>query len=172
MNRTDKSAVIDRLREELADVPAVIVADFRGLTVEQTDQLRSAFRKAQVSYEVVKNTLVRMATAGTSKESLHALFKGNTAIAYHSDDPAAPARIIRDFAKDNDRLAVKGGWLGGKVLNADGVKALADMPGKDELRGGLLSVLVGGPSKFVRTLAAGPTQFLLVLRARQQHLEG
>ena len=171
MNRNDKSAVIERLRDALAEVPAVIVADFQGLTVEQTDVLRSNFRKAGVSYEVVKNTLVRRATSGTRMETLHPLFKGNTAIAYHEEDATAPAKVIRDFVKENKEFSVKGGWLDGRLLDVDGVSALADLPGKDELRAKLLSVLNGVPTKFVRTLIAGPQQFVQVLQARRQQLE-
>ena len=81
MNRTEKAAVIDRLRTELADVPAVVVTDFKGLNVESVDALRSALRKAEVKYEVVKNTLARAAVAGTAKENMAELLKGNSAMA-------------------------------------------------------------------------------------------
>lgn len=172
MNRTEKSAVIERLRAALADVPAVIVTDFKGLTVEAVTELRSELRKADVKFEVVKNTLARQAIKASSKENLGELFRGNSAIAYHDDDPTAPAKILADFAKKNDKLALKGAWLDGKILDAEGVVALSKLPGKDELRGKLLSVLAGVPTKFVRTLIAGPTQFVRVLQARADSLEG
>lgn len=171
MNREDKAAVIERLRGALASVPAVIVTDFVGLTVEETDNLRSQFRAAGVKYEVVKNTLAKRAIADTPMEEMNPLFKGNSAIAYHPEDPVAPAKIIRDFAKDNDKLRVKGGWLDGKMLDAAGVGQLASLPGKDELRAKLLSVLNGVPTKLVRTLIAGPQSFIGVLNARKQQLE-
>jgi len=172
LNRTEKSAVIERLKTALADVPAVVVTDFKGLTVEQVDQLRSEMRKAEVSFEVVKNTLVRKALEGTPKENLNDLFRGNSAIAFHVEDPAAPAKILTDFAKDNDKLALKGGWVDGKLLDVAGVEQLSKLPGKDELRGRLLSVFMGAPTKLVRTLIAGPTTFARVLQARSQQLEG
>ena len=103
---------------------------------------------------------------------LIAYFKGNTAIAYHEEDPAAPAKLLTDFAKENDTLTLKGGWLDGKLLDENGVIALSTLPGKDELRAKLLSVFNGVPTKFVRTLIAGPTTFVQVLQARQQQLEG
>jgi large subunit ribosomal protein L10 len=171
VNRNDKAAVIERLREALADVPAVIVTDFVGLTVEETDTLRSKFREAGVKYEVVKNTLVKRAIADTPMTEIAPLFKGNSAIAYHAEDPVAPAKIIRDFAKDNEKLRIKGGWLDGKALDAAGVEQLAALPGKDELRAKLLSVLNGVPTKFVRTLIAAPQSFIGVLNARKQQLE-
>lgn len=149
-----------------------MVADFKGLSVEQTDELRSEFRNAGVTYEVVKNTLIRRAVADTDKEGLSALFKGNTAIAFHPEDPAAPAKVFRDYAKKNDKLKLKGAWLAGNILDAEGVKQLATMPGKDELRARLLNVFMGVPTKLVRTLAAGPQTFVQLLSARAKQLEG
>lgn len=164
--------MVDRLRDALAEAPAVIVADFKGLDVEKTNELRSRFRAAGVSYEVVKNTLVKRAVADTPKDSMAPLFKGNSAIAFHAEDPAAPAKVLRDFVKDHkDALTLKGGWLDGEILDEAGVMALANLPGKDELRGRMLSVLIGVPTKFVRTLIAGPTEFVRVLQARKMQLE-
>lgn len=171
MNRDIKAAAIDSLRDRLAGVPAILVADFKGLKVEHTDQLRRQFRQAGVHYEVVKNSLMKQAIMGTSMSSMASLFKGNSSIAWHDEDPSAPAKILRDFAKGRDNFKVKGGWLDGKVLDASGIDILATLPGKNELRGQLLSVLGGAPTKFVRTLAAGPQTFLQVLMARQQSLE-
>lgn len=156
----------------MADVPAVVVTDFKGLTVEQVTELRSELRKVGVKFEVVKNTLARQAIKETRKENLGELFRGNSAIAYHDDDPTAPAKILTEFAKNNDKLALRGAWLDGKLLDPEGVETLSKLPGKDELRGKLLSVLAGVPTKFVRTLIAGPTQFVRVLQARAQQLEG
>lgn len=172
MNRADKSEVIERLRAQLAGVPAVIVADFKGLNVGLATRLRAEFRKADVHYEVVKNTLVRAAVAGTSKESMGSLIRGNSAIAFHQDDPTAPAKVLHDFLKGTDKLAVRGAWLDGQLLDDKAVTALAKLPGRDELRGKLLSVFLGVPTKFVRTLIAGPQTFLQVLQARAQQLEG
>ena len=171
MNRNDKSAVIEHLRGALADVPAVILADFQGLTVEEVDQLRSEMRKADVTYTVVKNTLTRQAIMGTDKDVLIPLLKGNTSLAYHAEDPTAPAKILKDFAKNHDKLQIKGGWLDGDLLDLAGVEQLAKLPGKDELRSKLLNLFMGVPTQFVRTLIAGPQTFLRVLEARRQSLE-
>ena len=171
MNRSDKSAVIDRLRGALSTVPSVVVADFKGLSVEETDGLRSELRQAGVQYEVVKNTLIRKAIEGTNLDVMAPLFKGNSAIAYHGEDPAAPAKILKNFVKTNDKLAIKGGWVDGKLLDEAGVGTLATMPGKDDLRARLLSVLNGVPTKFVRTLSAASTTFVQVLQARVQQLD-
>ena len=171
MNRTDKTAVIDRLRDSLSSVPSVVVTDFKGLTVEKTEELRAAFRAAGVHYEVVKNTLVKRAIADTELEGLAPIFKGNSAIAFHGEDPSIAAKIIKGFAKDNKELVIKGGYIDGKILDEAGVLVLSTLPGKDELRAMFLSLLAAVPTKFVRTLAAAPTNFVQVLMARQMQLE-
>lgn len=171
MNRTDKSVVIDRLRDALATVPAIVVVDFQGLRVEHTTKLRSQLRQAGVKYEVVKNTLVKAAIAGTPKASMAKLLKGNSAIAFHPEDPSAAAKIMRDFAKENDKLKIRGGWVDGTVLDAAGVQVLSTLPGKDDLRARFLSVLGGVPTKFVRTLNAASSTFVQLLTARTQQLE-
>lgn len=174
MNRNDKTAEIDRLKAALHGVPAVILADFCGMTVEETNSLRRAFRAEGVQYEVVKNTLVRQAIAGTRMETLGKHFKGNTAIAFHAEDPVAPARVLSKYMKDHDKgkLSVKAGWLDGKLLDAAGVEALSKLPGKNELRSSFLSVLLAAPTTFVRVLTAGQSAFARVLTARAQQLEG
>lgn len=170
MNRAQKSEVVERLKQALDGVPAVILTDFCGLDVEKTNELRSQFRKADVHYEVVKNTLIRRAVDGTPLEGLGEFLKGNTAIAFHRDDPVSPAKIIADFARTNEKLVIKGGWLSGKVLDEAGVKQLATLPGKDELRAKLLSVFNGVPSQFVRLLSAAQAGFVRVLQARADAL--
>ena len=154
MNREQKSQIVDRLSGALAEVPAVVVAGFSGLTVEATDSLRSEMRAAGVSYEVVKNTLAKRAVAGTDKEGMTSLFKGNTAIAFHEEDPAIAAKIIKKFSKDNPAITLKGGWIGGEVLDETTVEKLANLLSKDELRAKLLSVFSAPASSFARVLQA------------------
>ncbi len=172
MNREEKSELISRLSASLETAPSVVVAGFSGLTVEATDSLRSKMRDAEVSYEVVKNTLVKRAVMGTDKESLAPLFKGTTAIAFHQDDPALPAKILKDFVKDNKALSIKGGWVDGTLLDEAGVDTLSRLPGRDELRSSLLRVFSGAATKFVRVLNAAPTDFVQVLRARGENIGG
>ena len=173
MNREQKSEVIDRLRDMLSSTPSVVVTNFSGLSVETSDALRSRMRAAEVRYEVVKNTLAKRAVAGTDKENMGSLFKGNSAIAYHAEDPSAPAKILKEFfAKNKDTgLTIKGGWVDGSVLDEAGVEMLSKLPGRDELRSQLLRVLNGASTQFVRVLAAAPTDFVQVLRARSESLE-
>jgi large subunit ribosomal protein L10 len=154
LNREQKTQVIAKLSESLNGVPSVVVANFAGLTVEDTEKLRSQLRKAGVHYEVVKNKLAVKAISDTNKSGISAYLKGNTAIAFHKDDPVAPAKIIREFAEKNKHIKLIGGWMDGNVLDAKGVDQLATLPGKNELRGQLLSVFNGASSAFVRLLQA------------------
>jgi large subunit ribosomal protein L10 len=167
LNRTDKAAVIERLRHDLEGVPSIVVADFQGLDVGSVTDLRDRFRAAGVQYYVVKNTLMKKSVEGTDKETIAPLFKGNSAIAFHDEDPAAPAKVLTDYVKENPKLVLKGAWLDGNLLDENGVKALSTLPGKDELRAKLLSVFQGSGTRVVRLLSAAPTSFVQVLRARE-----
>ena len=170
MNRQQKTELIEELKASLAEAPSVVVARFDGLTVEKTELLRSDMRKAGVKYMVVKNTLMKQAIAGTPMENMASLFRGNSSIAFHDEDPALPAKIIKSFSKDNEALQVKGGWVDGQVLDEAGVNTLALLPGKDELRGKLLSVFNAPATSFVRLLNAAPTSFARLLQARADQL--
>jgi len=171
MNRDQKSDVVQELKETLGKVAALVVADYRGLTVEQVNGLRKEIRHAECTYRVVKNTLVKRAIAGTPMEGLSPLFKGPTAIAYSLADPVAPAKVLDKFAADLKHLEVKGGYLDGKVLDQAAVKSLATMKGKDELRAELLMTLLAPAQSLVRLLAAAPQNFLYLLGARERALE-
>ena len=96
MNRSEKATVIERLKTELDGVPSIVVADFQGLDVGSVTDLRNKFREVGVQYAVVKNTLMRKSVEGTDRETIVPLFKGNSAIAYHAEDPAAPAKVLTE----------------------------------------------------------------------------
>ena len=170
MNRSEKSDVIELLRSELPNAASIVVGSAVNIPVNTINDLRNKLRAQGVKYRVVKNTLAIKAVEGTAAEPIASLLKGTTAVIYHADDPAISAKLILDFVGTNDKFNVRGGFVGGSVLNGDGVKALATLPGKDELRATLLSVFNGVSTKFVRTLAAAPTQMLNVLNARKDQL--
>jgi large subunit ribosomal protein L10 len=172
MNRQEKTDVVQELKETLGKVASLVVADYRGLTVEQVNGLRSEIRKADCTYRVVKNTLFKRAIEGTEMEGLAPLFKGPTAIAYSYEDPVAPAKIIDKFQGDLEHLEVKGAYLEGEVLDKAGVKSLATMPGKDELRAKLLMTFLAPATEFVRLIAAASQNFVYLLSARERALGG
>lgn len=171
MNRAEKEQVVEQLRADLAQAKSVILTSHAGIPVNTVNELRSSFRKEGVHYHVVKNTLLKIAIKDTDAEVLSDWLKGPTAMAYSFDDAISPARVVKDFAKSNDKFEVRGGVLDGTLIDASGVDRLAEMPTKDELRAKVLSLFQAVPTKFVRTLNAAPSQMLNVLTARKQELE-
>ena len=168
MNRTEKEQFVADLRAELLEAKSVILASHKGIEVNKVNELRSEFRKQNVTYRVVKNTLARIAISGTEMEDLHQYFIGPIAIAYSTEDAVAPAKVMKAFAKDVEAYEMRAGYMDGSVFDETGVKRLADMPSKDELRAKFLGILQGVPSKFLRTLNAAPQQFLMVLKAKAE----
>ena len=172
MNRTQKEQQVEELRAGLAEAKSVVVASHMGIEVNTVNELRSEFRKNGVRYHVVKNTLAKLAIAGTEMEPLGELLSGPTALAYSSEEAPAPAKVVKKFAKENDKFVVKGGFLPGSgLLDAKGVEALSEMLTKDELQAKLLGVFKAVPTKLVSTFAAAPIKFVNVLNARKQDLE-
>ena len=133
-NIEEKSLIVSEIKEKFQQSSGVVLADYRGLTVAQVTQLRAQLRKAGVEYRVLKNTLVRRAADELGVEGLDSYLKGPTALAF-SSDPVAPAKILIDFAKANKlkKFQIKAGVLEGKVIGAEGVKALADLPSREVL---------------------------------------
>ncbi len=166
MNRTEKEQFVEQLRSDLAEAKSVILASHVGMDANTVSDMRSKYRAEDVQYRVVKNTLAKLAIAGTDMEVISDLFRGPIAIAYSFEDAVSPARVARDFAKDHDEYQLRGGYLEGQVYDIDGVKSLADMPTKDELHAKFLGVLNAVPTKFVRTLNAVPQKFVRVLQAK------
>lgn len=170
MNRNQKEEVVAVLREELPTAASIVVVSAVGIPVNTINGLRTQLRAAGAKYRVVKNTLAGLAIEGSETAPLTSMLKGTSALVYHPEDPSSPAKILVEFKKKNDKFELRGAILNGQVFDATGVEALATMPGKNELRASLLGVLNGVGTKFVRTLAAAPTQMLNVLNARKDAL--
>lgn len=167
MNRDNKEQLVAELAEKLASAKAAFLADYRGLNVEQLNKLRSELRGAGVEYRVVKNTLLRLAAQGTGAAALDPFLEGPTAIAIAGQDPVAPAKILSDFAKANAKFELKGGALEGKALSVEDVKALAELPSREQLLAMMLGSLNAPASNFVGVLAAIPRSLVQVLAAIQ-----
>lgn len=133
-NLEEKAQVVSEIKEKFQQASGVVLADYRGMTVAQVTQLRTQLRNAGVEYKVLKNTLVSRAASEIGVEGLDQYLEGPTALAF-SADPVAPAKILLEFAKANKlkSLTVKAGVLEGKVIGADGVKALAELPSREVL---------------------------------------
>ncbi len=172
MNRDQKRAAIDEMRTLFSDMDAIVLADTSGVDVNTINKVRSIFRAEGVHFRVVKNTLAKLALQGTELEGIASAFVGPTAIALKAGDPITPAKIAIEFAKDNPKFEVKGGYLPGKVLDAQGVVALSKMKGRQEMRAELLSIFKAPQTQFVGVMNTMVTQFLGVLNARADKLEG
>ncbi|GGG10718.1 50S ribosomal protein L10 [Paenibacillus aceti] len=149
-----KQAAVDVVTSKLRESATTVVADYRGLNVAQVTELRKQLREAGVEFQVLKNTLVRRATAAAELTELDEVLTGPTAIAFSVEDAVAPAKILNDFAKKNDALKVKGGVVEGRVVGADQIKALAELPSREGLLSMLLSVLQAPVRNFALAVKA------------------
>jgi len=168
MNRTQKAQLVSDLRDELSSVEAIVVADYRGISVPDDESMRSEFRKNNCKYRVVKNTLLRKAIKDTPLEPLGEYLTGPTAIAYSDEDPTNPARVAAKFAKSIESLELKGGFADGQLLDKTGISALAAMKGKSELRAELLAQFSAPAQALVRLFNAVPQNFAYLLSNRQE----
>ena len=164
MERAKKAEVVESLNEVFSEAGSVVVAHYTGLTVAEMSDLRARMRAAGASFKVAKNRLVVRALQGTAAEPIAHLFKGPTGIAY-SSDPVAPSRVAAAYAKENDKLVILGGVVGKTELDANGVKALAELPSLDELRGKLVGLLQAPATKIAGVLQAPAGQLARVLAA-------
>ena len=169
--RPEKVAVVDEVKARLADAEAAVLTDYRGIDVPGMAVLRTALREAGAEYQIYKNTLVRFAARELDLE-VDDLLLGPTAIAFvpkgadgAPGDPVAVAKALRDFARTNEHLVVKGGLLGTKVLSVDDVKALADVAPREELLARLAGGMAAPMQQFAGLLAALPRNFAYGLKA-------
>jgi len=170
LNRQEKAAVIEELSEQLQGAQSVIVAEYRGLSVEGVTNLRKQARASGVYLRVLKNTLARRAMVGTSFEGLSDKMVGPLIYGI-SPDPVAAAKVLVNFAKTNDKLVVTAGAMPGQLMDAEGVKALATMPSREELLAKLLGTMQAPIATFVRTLNEVPTKFVRGLAAVRDQKE-
>jgi large subunit ribosomal protein L10 len=164
MERSQKSEVVSELNRTFIETSVVIVTRNLGLTVKQSTDLRNKMRDAGATYKVSKNKLARIALEGTSYGSISDLLTGPTALST-SVDPVAPAKVIVDFAKTNDKLEIVGGAMGDTVLDVNGVKALSELPSLDELRAKIVGLIQAPATKIVQIVQAPGGQIARVLAA-------
>ncbi|MGN7765552.1 50S ribosomal protein L10 [Paenibacillus sp. 22594] len=149
-----KQDAVDVVTGKLQNSVSTVVADYRGLNVAQVTELRKQLREAGVDFQVLKNTLVRRATAAAELTELDAVLTGPTAVAFSETDAVVAAKILNDFAKKNDALKLKGGVVEGRVIDADQLKALAELPSREGLLSMLLSVLQAPMRNFALAVKA------------------
>lgn len=164
LNLDEKKAIVAEVAAQVAGAGAIIVAEYRGLEVAQITELRKRARQSGVYLRVLKNTLVRRALAGTPFECLADRLVGPLIYGI-AKDPVVCAKVLFDFAKDAEKLVIKGGAMPNYPLDAAGVKALASMPSREELLATLVGTLQAPIAKFVRTLNEVPSKFVRTLAA-------
>jgi len=171
LERTEKEQVVAELREKLQRASAAILTDYKGMSVTEMTDLRDALAAEKIDYQVVKNTLMRLASQDTGAALLDPELKGTCAVAISFGDPAVPAKIIKKFSKTNEKFKVKAGVLGMRLLGPDQVSALADLPPREELLAKLLGTLNAVPTSLVTVLSGVPRAFVGVLAAIQRQKE-
>jgi len=173
MQRTQKERVVTELAEQLRSTESLIVADYRGLTNAQLEELRAKLRGSGARFQVVKNTLTRRAAEEVGSESLLALLEGPTAIAFveTDGDPVAVAKALSDTARDTKVLTVRGGLLAGSSIDADAIEALAKLPAPEVVKAQLVGVIVAPLTGLVSLLAAPVRDLVGLIDARIVQLE-
>ena len=147
-----KKPIVEEIKANLEGAATAVVVDYRGLTVEQDTQLRKNLREAGVVYKVYKNTMLHLAFDGTDFAQLDPHLEGPTAVAFGMEDATAPARIIKEFAKDAPALEFKGGVVEGTYYDAQGMMTIADIPSREALISKLLGSLQSPISNLARVL--------------------
>ena len=165
MNLEEKIRIAQDLNERFSKAAAVFVTDYKGLDVAAINDLRRKLSAEEVEYQVAKNSLLIRASEGTDVALVKDTFKGPNAVALSYGDPVSPAKVLTDFAKDNDVFDIKVGVLDGAVLDSSQITALAALPSKEALLGMFVSAMNSVPAGFVRTLAEIPRQLINVLQA-------
>jgi len=163
VTRADKEQELQDLTAAFKSADTAILVDYKGLNVPAVTELRRQIRGVKGTYKVVKNTLARRASKGTSFEALEKMFEGTTAIAYTGDDAVALAKTLTTFMKGAPTLAIKGAVVQGRAIKPTEVTELANLPGKPELYSKLLFLLQAPMQQFVSVLAATPRNLVTVL---------
>ncbi len=164
MDRTEKREFVASLGQVFAETSMIVVTQNKGLTVAEVSDLRRKMRASGSTYKVAKNRLAVLALEGSRFDGIKPMLKGPTALAW-SQDPVAVAKTAVDYAKANEKFVVIGGALGAQMLNADGIKALADLPSLDALRARLVGMIQTPATRIAGVLAAPAGQLARVLGA-------
>ncbi|MEY2741500.1 MAG: ribosomal protein [Actinomycetota bacterium] len=161
----EKSAVVAEVRDKLSAADAVIITEYRGMTVSALATLRRSLRPLGAEYRVVKNTLARFGAREAGATALEEMLKGPSAITFVKGDPSAVAKVLRDAAKDNPSLVVKGGIVSGKTVGAKELKALADLPPRDVMLAQFAGLLQAPLVRTANMFAALPRKAAYGLKA-------
>ncbi len=173
MKRSDKATAVQRMAEEFGSVSHVFVTDYRGMTANQSVDLRRRIRKTGGTFTVLKNRLAKRAAVGTAVEKVSAHLVGTRGLACHESDPVAMAKVLTEFAKENPQLQLVAAVVDARdVFATEGIKTLATLPGLPELRSQALAVLHAPAVQLLRLLGTPGSQLARVLDGRRKKLDG
>ena len=147
-----KKPIVEEISASIKDAQSVVLVDYRGLTVEQDTRLRKQLREAGITYKVYKNTMMNFAFKGTDFEALAPYLEGPSAVAISTEDATAPARVLCKFAKEADKLEIKGGVVEGIAYDAKGIGEIAKIPSREELLSKLLGSIQSPITNFARVM--------------------
>ena len=173
LTRAQKEEQVAALKSKLERATSVIVADYRGLTVGQVDKLRGQLRERggdDYEYQVIKNSVLRLACTGGAAEALNEHFAGPTAVAISYGDPVGLAKVLVDYAKENEVFELKAGFLDGKSMGTQEIETLATLPSLDQLRGKLIGLLQAPAGQLARLLNEPAGQLARLVAARKDAL--
>jgi large subunit ribosomal protein L10 len=170
LNRKEKENVVSDLSKQAEGFKAVVLTNYRGLNVEQLSQLRRRLREEKISYHVVKNTLMKLASKGTDLEKLNDYLEGPTAVAISHGDPTLLAKVLTEFIKAQPTFEIKGGLIQGKVTTPEEVKALATIPPREVLLAQVLGGIQMPGGQLAGVIHSALQQVLGVIQARVDQL--
>ena len=166
MNRSEKEELVSQVRDALMQAKSVVVTHQTGLTVAEATDLRRQMRAAGAEFKVLKNTLAKIAVAGTPMEGLSSMLEGPTALAYSTVDAVSAAKVASKFANSNTKLKLVGGYLDGHILDANAVDAVAKLPSLDELRSKIIAVIIAPATKLAILAKEPATRVARVISER------
>ena len=167
MNRNEKTDLVNNLHDTFDNAASVVIVHCIGLTVEESTNLRTKMRNENCNFKVTKNRIARIALKGTKYQHMDSMFKGPTAIG-SSNDPVMAAKILVDYAKENEKLVIIGGGLEDKALSKIDVEALAKLPSLNDLRGKLVGLLQAPASKILRLSVEPASQVLRTISQKSK----
>jgi len=173
LTRAEKETRVSELKDKFERASSVFIADYRGLSVEDVNVLRSKLREGdqQYEYQVAKNTLLRLAVDGTDSAQLKDTFVGPTAVAFSFGDPAGLAKVLVDYAEDYEALELRAGIVDGQAVGTQEIATLATLPSLDQLRGTLIGLLQAPAQQLASLVQAPSAQLARLLGARKAQLE-
>jgi len=154
----DKKQIVSEVNQAASSALSAVLADYRGVDVDELTALRKAARENKVYLRVVRNTLLKRALEDTEFECIQEVLVGPTLLALSQEDPGAAARVLKDFAKENDDFEIKALSVGGKLLQASQIDVLAKLPTLDQARSMLMSVMLAPVTKLARTMNEVPSK--------------